>query len=278
MHGQSSQSGMFPFGTGQSSPPTDPRSNMMNQGVAPGMNFNNLTRQQRQLFFQQQNMRSNTGVPSASTLTNQQQTQAQQAYLAAQERLRLEHQQRMSHTQLNTSPGSDIGAFPVLRSNPPGPGVVRTTRSPSETGGSPMIPRAPITQDDYQRLLQAPQQGQGPNFMQGNPNWQQTQVQQTTQMGQNPGSMYGMAPPGNTSHSGSYGGAPSPGSSHSWSQGGIGQYSFPSSNHPQSLPDVQQTSASSTPLTQQHQQLQPPSNNLVAEQQQPAFDEFFNWA
>lgn len=109
-------------------------------GLPSSVNMNNLTPQQRQLFLMQQQMhlRSNDGVMNP-----------QQAYAAAQEKMRLEQQSRMSNHQQQHSPTHSAVSPPNPGSlanhagmGPAGmPGIARSARSP--TDGTPATPRVP---------------------------------------------------------------------------------------------------------------------------------------
>lgn len=305
-HGQTSpQSGMFPFSSAPSNPPMDPRSastGMMNQSGTGGINFASLTPQQRQLYAmqqqqqQQQMMRAGGSGTNMSGMMNVQ----QQAYAAAQERMRQEHQQRVLQPQGQTgsphsgSPtaGNDSSMIPTLRSNASIPGISRSMRSPSDNASSPLGSRGPrvpsMHQDDYQRMMQAQQQAQAPQFnhqqMQAASNWQQqnqVQHQQSMQMGHGQSASFGMPPSGNTSLASSYGTATSPNNNANWPQTGSGHYPFASSpgasglqHQPERVSTPRHVSASSTPAPLQQQQMQP--QNASPQPDQTDFD-LFSW-
>ena len=177
-------------------------------GLPPGMNLNNMTPQQRQLFLIQQQMhqRGNDGVMNP-----------QQAYAVAQEKLRQEQQSRMSnHQQL--SPPHNAGSPPnpgplathIGIGTPGMPGIARSARSPTDV--TPVTPRMPQKRpgqnDIYQMALYNQAQAQRNANMGGRPGTsmggmtpqqqQQQQQQQASQYGANggtinPGMMYGGA-------------------------------------------------------------------------------------
>ena len=194
-------------------------------------------------------------------------------------------------------PGSSAG--PSMRSTSSIPGIARSTRSPSDTGPSPLTPRGPMqrgpsgsmTQEDYQRMLQQQQHGQAvramssqsPAFnqqMMGSQQQaqmlahQQLQHQQQQQQG---GSSYGMSPPPSATGAQFGGGvsAPSPTNSQSWGTPAVGSgYPFaPSpatSDHPRHM--------SATPAPQQQRQGTPQNTPPAADQNIPNdFDLFTNW-
>lgn len=150
-------------------------------GLPPGINMNNLTAQQRQLFLIQQQMhqRGNDGVMNPQ----------QAAYAVAQEKLRQEQQSRMSnHQQLspphNAGPSSNAGSVGghIGIGTPGMPGIARSARSPTDI--TPVTPRMPQKRpgqnDIYQMAL-----------------YNQAQAQRHASMGGRPGTSIGggMAPP-----------------------------------------------------------------------------------
>jgi len=267
LHGQS-QNVMFPLGNqGRDNSVADPRIGNPNINSHPnGINPNNLTPQQRQLFLlqhQQQLMKHSN--PAAMM-------NSPQGY-AFQERIRQEHQ-RVAQAQQAGSPthaGSPLGlpsndTFPTLRSNSTIPGIART-RSPSESAPSPVTPVTPraltrgpsLGQEDYQRMIQAQQQQQQQQRVQNLPfhqqmpqssNWQHGQ---SMQMGAGQGSTFGMTPPGSAGHGTPYG-VPSPtNSQNNWSQGPSGGVHYSFSPPPPSQSDRVHTPRhmSSTPAPRQ---------------------------
>ncbi|KAF8171843.1 hypothetical protein BJ912DRAFT_116583 [Pholiota molesta] len=228
-----------------------------------------------------------------------------------QERMRMQAQAQgqmgaSSPTHAASPMGSD-SSFPgpsagsSMRSASAIPGIARSTRSPSDSGPSPLTPRGPpqrgpsgsMTQEDYQRMLLQQQHGQAvramssqsPAFnqqMMGSQQQaqmlaQQQQMQQQQQQQQHlqGGSNFGMSSSGNASGGPFVGGisAPSPTNSQNWNTPSQGGYPFapsPSaSDHPRHM--------SATPAPQQQQPQITPQNTPPADQIISNEFELFNW-
>ncbi|KAF4575174.1 hypothetical protein EYR40_005094 [Pleurotus pulmonarius] len=227
---QGAQGAGFPTGSGNMGQGgMDPR-----MQIPQGMNMNNLSAQQRQLYLLQQQARAGGGGGAGGNNN----PQAMMLALQQQERMR----QQMGQQGQATSPtiGSPMsGNMPdisSLRSNNGIPGIARSARSPSDNAPSPMTPRVPtrgpsLGQEDYQRMLMAQQAQQANRIAAQSPigfgqqsqaAWQQNQMQQQQGMG----------------NQGGYGGAGSPSIQQNWSQQQQGGYPFvssPGGDHPQAI-------------------------------------------
>ncbi|CCM03978.1 uncharacterized protein FIBRA_06134 [Fibroporia radiculosa] len=265
---QGSSANSFPFPNHGPNSGADSRV----QGV-PQATFNQLTPQQRQLLLMQQQQMMRGGNTSNASMMNP------QMLAAAQEQMRREQQlmAQMNMSQNTGSPipgGVDGSQFPALRSNPPVPGIARSTRTPSDSAPSPGVSQriSGHSPDDLQRAMmmqQAQQRGIAPQMQQGSGfpqmNWSQGNQSQMAQIAAHRQGSYGMTPPNSAGATqvgfGGMQGAPSPaqgGAQNQWQQNtGNGQFPFvaqsPVATQHLSDPSMTPRQASATPVQQMAQ-------------------------
>ena len=284
-----------------------------NQGAGPGMGMNgsgltpqqqqylaSMNPQQKQLYLMQQQQHMRNGGMSNPGMMNS------QMMAAAQERMQ---QQRMAQAGLNANAGMQMpgamdasGQIPALRSNPSMAGIVRNTRTPSDSAPSPAAGMSQRisghTPEDIQRammLQQAQQRGMTPQqMMQQNAgpmpqvNFAQN-VQQMSSMGQGSGS-YGMSPPSSAGPGagfggmqGGMGGTPQSGvgGQNQWQQQnasglGNGQFPFvapsPAASQHHSDPSMTPRQMSATPAPGQAMAQNSPQMDQVGD-----LGDIFNW-
>ncbi|TFK56216.1 hypothetical protein OE88DRAFT_721083 [Heliocybe sulcata] len=322
MSGHSPQGGQFPFGNnpnmsnvnmGGVAGPSGMGQGQNIPGMPSGINLNNLSPQQRQFLLMQQQARGSGGQNINPSMMNPQQyaqlrQQLQQQHAHQQQQMQGQagsppHSAGIGSPMVGPSHGAEGGMHPslnALRSNSGAiPGIARSTRSPSDSGQSPMTPRVPMrapsaqqmhaqapSQDDYHRAMMQAQQAASARSGYVNPqqlagggggNWQQ---QMGMGMAQGQGS-YNMS----QGHGGSQGGAMSMGDqSQGWSQGGANYpYNVGSpavggqpSMHQGDPSHSRATSSTPIPMSASHQYQHQQNNPQSGGQPGDNFD-IFNW-